>query len=428
MLRWQHVDWRLISMAKRKFFFVSAFQMRVLKFGGTSIQHGWNEMMQIIAGVKEPTIVVVSALAGVTKRLRQKASVLSLHHQFLNTYNIDFRKQVHDIWQHVDSHICDDVMRISYGEKCMAMLVAHVLEAPYLITDYAILTEGPVQSARIVEVKRGYFDAKLAVASILVVTGFIGRDRQSGQTTLLGDSGSDVTATALAASYGVSAEIYTDVDGILTADPHIVPRALTVPTMSKVEAKELGFSGASVLHPLAVDAAGEYPIQIINTFTMNRTIIGNTSSNTYFVSFMPCETLINITDASMLNGKGRLAKLCILLTRSQTSIRMLSQSCSEQNISCVVPSLSQAYLTVLQETFDDVQVTPVSVITVTGKELKGEVGIASHIFAAVASIGINILSIAQGASEYSISFCVNVKDGTTAAKIVHQWLVEGCIA
>ena len=251
----------------------------VMKFGGTSIQHGWNEMMQIIAGVKEPTIVVVSALAGVTKRLRQKASVLSLHHQFLSTYDIDFRKQVDDIWQHVDNHIHDDVMRISYGEKCMAMLVAHVLGTPYLITDHTIWTNGPVDSARIVKVNQEYLNAKLAVSSIVVVTGFIGRDCQSGQTTLLGASGSDVTATALAASYGVSAEIYTDVDGILTADPHIVPRAIRVPTMSKVEAKELGFNGASVLHPLAVDAAGEYPIQIINTFTMNRTIIGNTSSN-----------------------------------------------------------------------------------------------------------------------------------------------------
>jgi bifunctional aspartokinase / homoserine dehydrogenase 1 len=403
-------------------------EMRVLKFGGTSLKHGWNEILALLDTVDGPAIVVVSALAGVTKRLRNNQSVLQLHRQFLTTYDIDFRKPVDDIWQHVDSHIHDDIMRISYGEKCMAMLMGHALGVPHVITDRVISTDGPLMSARVVDIDKKCMDTLLANNnSKIVVTGFIARDKQTGQTSLLGASGSDVTATALAKAYGVTAEIYTDVDGILTADPHIVPHAMSVSHMSKVEAKELGFSGASVIHPLAIDAAGEYPIQIINTFTRKKTIIGNTSSNTYFVSFLPCETLISITDASMLNGIGRLAKLCTLVTKSGTNIRMLSQSCSEQNISCVVPSLSQSYCTVLNDTYDEVQFTPVSIITVTGKNLKGEIGIASHIFAAVASVGINVLCIAQGASEYSISFAVHVTHGSTAAKVVHQWLVEGMV-
>lgn len=401
--------------------------MRVLKFGGTSVLHGWENLLQLVQSSTEPMVVVVSALAGVTKALREKnmSSVRSLHAEFCATHELPSSCQ--SMWDHVQFHVPDDLMRISYGEKCSAVMVAEALEAPYLWADASLVrSDGPFARARIHSLRLDPLHALLKEHRVVVVTGFIAKDKDIGNTTLLQGS-SDATACALASAFQCKAEIYTDVDGILTADPHIVPNAMHLPYMSKVEAKEMGFAGAGVIHPLAIDAAGNSTIEIINTFTEKKTVIGANSSDTYMVSFLPCETLISINDASLLDRVGGLATLCTFIATSKISIKMLSQSCSQQNISFVVDRLSQGNRELLLERYAHVSFEPVSIVTVTGSHLKGEVGIASLIFSAVASIGINVVAIAQGSSELSVSFAVKVKDGIRSAKQVHQWLVEGCM-
>jgi aspartate kinase len=400
--------------------------MRVLKFGGTSVLHGWENLLQIVQSSTEPMVVVVSALAGVTKALREKGitSVRAIHAEFCATHEL---RSCQLIWDHVQFHVSDDLMRISYGEKCSAVMVAEALDAPYLWADASLVrSNGPSAGARIHSLRLDPLYALLKEHRVVVVTGFIAKDKDIGNTTLLQGS-SDATACALSSAFQCNAEIYTDVDGMLTADPHIVPRAVHLAYVSKAEAKEMGFAGAGVIHPLAIDAAEGSTIEIINTFTGKKTVIGATSSDTYSVSFLPCETLISITDASLLDRVGGLATLCTLIAKSGTSIKMLSQSCSQQNISFVVDRLSQTYRNILVKRYNNVLFEPVSIVTVTGSNLKGEVGIASTIFSSVASIGINVVAIAQGSSELSVSFAVKVKDGIRSAKQVHQWLVEGCM-
>lgn len=398
--------------------------MRVLKFGGTSMLHGFEQVLKIIqAASTEPTIVVVSALAKVTDLLRknQITQVASLHAEFCAIHGL---ASVSEIWDHVRFQVKDENLRISYGEKCSALMLAKALNVPYFFTDgmVCVRTKGPLACADI-----HCLDEWKQPEGIIVVTGFIGIDKDTGKTSLLQGS-SDATATALANYFGCVAEIYTDVDGILSGDPHIISNTKRLMNISKSEASEMAFAGSSVIHPMAIQAAGPSQIEIISTFTGHKTCIGQESSDSYIISYLPCETLVSISDPSLIDRVGSLARIFNFIARSGHNIKMLTQSCSQLNICFVIDRVvSKETRDILTSWYKTVKFTPVSIIAVVGKTLKGDIGIASTIFSAVASSNINVLAIAQGSNELSISFCVEMVDGRKAANAVHAWLVEQTI-
>ena len=354
--------------------------------------YGFEKVIQIIQASKEPTIVVVSALAKVTDLLRknQITPVASLHAEFCA---INGLASVNEIWDYVRFQVKDENLRISYGEKCSVLMLAKALNVPYFFTDgmeVCVRTKGPLSCADIHSL-----DEWKQPEGIIVVSGFIGIDKDTGKTSLLQGS-SDATATALANYFGCVAEIYTDVDGILSGDPHIISNTKRLMHISKSEASEMGFAGSSVIHPVAIQTAGPSQIEIISTFTGHKTCIGQESSDSYIIAYLPCETLVSISDPSLIDRVGSLARIFNFIARSGHNIKMLTQSCSQLNICFVIDRVvSKETRDILNSWYKSVKFTPVSIITIIGKTLKGDIGIASTIFSAVASSNINVLAIAQ---------------------------------
>ncbi|MDQ4078720.1 MAG: aspartate kinase, monofunctional class [Chloroflexota bacterium] len=335
----------------------------------------------------------------------------------------------------------------SLGERFSAMLFADYLSsldcpAQAVMADSIIVTDAQFGNANPLLEPTG----ERARATLLplweaqftpVVTGFLGATR-AGIVTTLGRGGSDYTASILA--HALDADeiwIWSDVDGVLTADPRIVPEAHPIDQLSYTEAAELAYFGAKVLHPRTVRPAIEkdIPLRMLNTFNpaYPGTWITSDTSNgapVKAVTSIPGLALVAVEGRGMLGIPGVAARVFGAVAQLGTSVLMISQGSSEQSICFVVrDEESEAVRVALEETFhvellqgniDSIwREENVVIIAVVGAAMRGTPGIAGRLFTALGESSINVLSIAQGSSEYNVSFVVEHADAHRAVRAIH---------
>jgi aspartate kinase len=272
---------------------------------------------------------------------------------------------------------------------------------------------------------------------IPVVTGFIAATVDGSMTTL-GRGGSDYTATLLAAALGADEIwIWTDVDGLMTADPRIAKNAVLLTNISFGEALELSYFGAKMMHPRALQPAGQkkIPVRIRNSSrpAQNGTLVSASESSNggkvvKAVSIIRDVGIVTAGGSGMMGAPGVAAKVFQTLGSNNINVMMISQGSSEANISCVVANtevdravralqlalMGQGYVDRIAAEKD------ACIIAVVGSGMKGTPGVAARIFTAVAKRKLNVRMVAQGSSEYNVSFVVSHKDGPEAVRAIHE--------
>lgn len=281
----------------------------------------------------------------------------------------------------------------------------------------------------------------LSSGGIPIVTGFIGATAE-GTTTTLGRGGSDYSAAILGKVLDADEVwIWTDVDGVMSADPRLVPEAVTIPSLSYREIAELAYYGAKVLHPKAIRPCVEngIPLRIKNTFNPPSpgTVIvpdnGHAENGMKGVTAIEELSLLTVEGKGMMGVPGIAARTFGAVARKQVSVLLISQASSEQSICFAVPVAAAGDVAdaVEEEFAEELKrrdidrvwaMHPVSIVTVVGNGMRGTPGIAGRIFGALGQHGVNIIAIAQGSSECSISLVVDGADTADAVRHIHKMI------
>ncbi len=285
-------------------------------------------------------------------------------------------------------------------------------------------------------------DGEKEACTRIVITGFIASDR-TGRATLLGRNGSDYSGAIFAALFNAQElHIWTDVDGVLTADPRLEPEAVMLDAMTYAEASELAYFGAKVLHPktIAPAVAANIPIFIHNTFRPERPgtridAAGAVSGPVKGLTLANDLALINLEGSGTIGVSGTAERAFAALHSANVSVVMVSQGSSEHSICVVVRDVDQdAAMRALQSAFDGELAAghihaihtsaDIAVLAAVGEHMAGTPGVAARMFDALARSRINIRAIAQGSSERNISVAINRSDATVALRAVHAafWL------
>lgn len=277
---------------------------------------------------------------------------------------------------------------------------------------------------------------------IPVVTGFIGAN-EDGVTTTLGRGGSDYSAAILGRALDADEVwIWTDVDGVMTADPRIAPNARSIATLTYREVSELAFYGAKVLHPKTMRPVIEHdiPLRIKNTFNPDHpgTVIVRQSDTPN--RFLKAVTAIRELSFITVEGKGMMgvpgiaARTFGAVAKAGVNVLLISQASSEQSICFATPlDSAETVIASLEAEFADElaqrdidriwQISPVSIVTAVSAGIRGTPGIAGKLFTAVGQSGVNIIAIAQGSSECGISIVVADDDTAAAVAAVHDLII-----
>ncbi|MDR1287279.1 MAG: bifunctional aspartate kinase/homoserine dehydrogenase I [Treponema sp.] len=458
----------------------------VLKFGGTSVGSaaGAGKIVEIVRErlvPKEPLVMVVSALSGVTDGLIAAARAaearqpyaaavraLEKRHKDLSARflagadrkraNAETGALVSELLRVLDgaailgelsARTLDLVM--SFGERLSASLYASILTAAGipsapLDTRALLKTDGNAGRANVL-FPETFRNIKAALSGargerlrrVFVTTGFIGSDAE-GRTTTLGRGGSDLTAAVFGAALGVKeVEIWTDVDGILTADPRLVKNAFRIGEISYVEAMELSHFGARVIYPPTIRPALEkgIPIRIRNTFNPScegTRIVKDAAGGDYpirGISSMRDIALVRLQGSGMVGAAGFSSRLFLALARRHINVILITQSSSEYSICCaVLPSDAEAAAEALRGEFSreiaaggidpPVSETGLSIIAVVGSRMKSTSGISGKVFHALGRNGVNVVAIAQGSSELNISLVISRQDEEKALNAIHE--------
>jgi aspartokinase/homoserine dehydrogenase 1 len=290
-------------------------------------------------------------------------------------------------------------------------------------------------------------DRLTALSGIAVIPGFIGATG-TGVTTTLGRNGSDYTASIIGAGAGAEViEIWTDVDGVLSADPRIVPDAFVIPEVSSEEAMELSYFGAKVIHPYSMVPAVEKSIPLLIKNSLNPsapgTLIAASASISHDhdrpitgIASIEGISLVNIEGGGMMGIPGFAARVFSVLAREGINIIMISQASSEHTICLVFRTeegeralaalnreLALELATRRIERFELIR--DLLVVAVIGENMHGTPGMAGRLFSSLGKAGINILVIAQGSSERNISFVIEAKHHTLALRTIHAAFLSG---
>ncbi|MDR0878795.1 MAG: bifunctional aspartate kinase/homoserine dehydrogenase I [Treponema sp.] len=468
--------------------------MLVLKFGGTSVgsPEAIEKIIEILKDRRhagKTAVVVVSAFSGVTDTLldissRASAGDLSYKETFiavrkrhLDTLAVflkgDARKKAAAdvdgaltelerildgiaILKELSPRTCDLVM--SFGERLSAALLAHVftaggINAEYLDTRLLIKTNSNFGKADFLPEEtfsniHSFFNPpKKKKLPLYVATGFIGSTSgqegqfpEGGDTTTLGRGGSDLTAAIFGAALNArEVEIWTDVDGILTADPKMVKSAFRIDEISYIEAMEISHFGAKVIFPPTIKPALEkgIPISIRNTFnpqcegTRIRDDAAEGSYPIRGISSMNNVALVRVQGSGMVGVAGFSSRLFGALARRGINIILISQSSSEYSICfAVLPEDARRAEAAIKEEFekeiaagaieDPVSEKDLSIIAVVGSRMKSTSGISGKVFHALGRNGINVVAIAQGSSELNISAVISKADQGKALNAIHE--------
>ena len=336
---------------------------------------------------------------------------------------------------------------MSFGERLSTPIVSFALQDIGIKSDHltgkeaGILTDSNFGEARpLMDTTKLRVNHKieplLKDGAVPVVTGFVGAD-QYGNITTIGRGGSDYTATIIAASINADEVwLWSDVDGLMTADPKIVKDAQVLKEVSFSEAMEMALFGAKYMHPRALEPVIEtkIPIRIRNTFNVKHTgtVITQSPSKesqkiVKSVSAIRHTALIDVSGGGMVGAPGTAAKIFDTLAKNHVNIMMISQSPSESSISMVVrksdldKATTTLELNLLGKVIKQVKVNDdVAVIAVVGSGMRGIKGVAAKVFGAVAKHGVNVIMIAQGSSELNLAFVVNDSDCGQAVQALHD--------
>ena len=452
-----------------------------MKFGGTSVGSvasilSLKEIVEAEAG-RGPVIVVVSALDGITDKLLGMARmamqgneqwreeydmIVERHHQMIDTIISDNGKRK-ELLERVDAlleqlqSICNGVFLIhdlskktedaivSYGERLSSNIVATLVNGGQRINARDFIRTEKKQGKNVLDEElttklvRETFRA-IPQGAVYVVPGFIARDRDSHETTNLGRGGSDYTAAIIAAALDAEVlEIWTDVDGFMTADPKVIQSAYTINELSYVEAMELCNFGAKVVYPPTIYPVciKHIPIRVKNTFnpthpgTLIKDKIDDDLKPIKGISSIKGTTLITVTGLSMVGVIGVNRRIFTTLANQGISVFMVSQASSENSTSIGVRDEdAKAAVDVLNEEFSKEIATGamfpmqaesgLATIAIVGENMKHTPGIAGKLFGTLGRSGISVIACAQGASETNISFVVEGRFLRKSLNVLHD--------
>lgn len=454
-----------------------------MKFGGTSVGDGsrMKHVAELAKGYRDSgneIVLVTSALSGVTDALLENArkasetGKTSAIKEFIADLTKQHHQAAHDaigensivekVTKEIDSRIEElekaligicylgelTVRSIdyisSYGERLAAPVLCGALNSlgvksrSFTGGEAGIITTDDYGNAKPLE--RSYSLVKERIEPILkngipVVTGFIG-ENEAGIITTLGRGGSDFSASIIGAA--LSADeiwLWKEVHGILTTDPKIVPEARTIPVISYIEAMELSYFGAKVLHPRAIEPAIKHgiPVRVKNTFEPDfpGTIVVKDQKKikdiVKAVTVIKNVALINISGAGMVGTIGVAARVFTTLANAGVNIIMISQGSSEANISLIVDAnhLDNAVKAIRAEfkngTIKEVaQDRNICVVAVVGAGMANTPGVAGRVFGALGKAGVNVIMISQGSSQHNISFAVSEDGAKKAVQVLHK--------
>ncbi|ADY53931.1 aspartate kinase [Pseudopedobacter saltans DSM 12145] len=456
--------------------------MKVLKFGGTSV--GSVEALQALTGVVksnleqgERIIVVVSAMGGLTNLLIKTAedavkgidfsrslmaiearhfevvkSLIPIQQQnkVFTTLKIYFQ-ELEDLMQGVTalkelSPKTKDAI-LSYGERCSAFMLSRILRTLHENTEFLDATQLIKTDSSFGNAHVDFDQTNLLIQDyfnnhrdeLTIVTGFIASDNQN-RTTTLGRGGSDYTAAIIGAALNANQiEIWTDVNGMMTADPRRVKKAFSLDELSYTEAMELSFFGAKVIYPPTMVPAflKKIPIVIKNTFNphFEGTFIrhDNKPSNTVIrgISSVDYVSILNVQGSGMVGKAGFSGRLFSLLSREQVNVILITQSSSEHSITfAVAPEDAILAKSLIEQEFElelaASKLEPIriendlSILAIVGENMKQTPGISGKLFSSLGRNGVNVVAIAQGSSEYNISVIINHDHLSKALNAVHD--------
>ncbi|GAA4449698.1 bifunctional aspartate kinase/homoserine dehydrogenase I [Nibrella saemangeumensis] len=282
-------------------------------------------------------------------------------------------------------------------------------------------------------------NTSLQTGGIPLITGFIG-STEKNETTTLGRGGSDYTASIIGAALNAERiDIWTDVDGMMTADPRKVPNAFNIPSITYAEAMELSHFGAKVIYPPSLQPAfaRNIPIQVLNTFnpTHTGTMVSRTAERRQYtitgISSIDDIALVNVQGSGMIGVAGVSAKLFGVLAANRISVILISQASSEHSICFAIdPRAAQQVKDILDTEFsvemshghiDNISIErDLSIIATVGEGMKKSSGIAGKLFSVLGKNGVNIVAVAQGSSEINISVVINKNNLSKALNAIHN--------
>ena len=460
--------------------------MQVLKFGGTSVANAEN-INKVVAIVKESikrdtTVVVVSALGGVTDLLLDAAALAAdgneLYKEKLATIelrHIDAVKQLIPVVQQSQllslvkkscneiEDICNGIFLLreltarskdrigSYGECLSSQIIAAKFnadgteavwkDARELIVTNADYTAAEVDFAE-TEKKIKYFFSK-EIAALFILPGFIATDK-NGITTTLGRGGSDYTAAIIAASvHAKLLEIWTDVSGMMTADPRLTSNARIIPNISYQEAMELSHFGAKVIYPPTIQPVMSkgIPVWIKNTFapddkgTVIEAVAKGKGDIVRGISSINKIALISLEGSGMIGIPGFSKRLFEALSSEKINVILITQSSSEHSICVGIDSGSAAKAKhavdsafaneiALEKVEPLIIESSLSIVALVGESMKNHTGISGRMFSAMGRNGVNVRAIAQGSSEKNISAVIATQDVRKAINVLHEEFFE----
>ncbi|MGZ3873170.1 MAG: bifunctional aspartate kinase/homoserine dehydrogenase I [Mucilaginibacter sp.] len=456
--------------------------MKILKFGGTSV--GSVQSIQTLLNIlkrevdrNEKPVVILSAMSGVTNLLLSMAegaangaeftealaelekrhfdivkSLLAVQNQNPAFTRLKiFFNQLEDLLQGVltlrELTPKTRDMILSFGERCSTTMICkiaaqHIKEALCVDAAELIKTDSSFGQAKVnMELSelliRGFYQEHSD--KVLFVTGFIAAN-EAGQVTTLGRGGSDYTAAIFGSALNAGEiQIWTDVNGMMTADPRMVEKAFSLPELTYTEAMELSYFGAKVIYPPTMIPAflKKIPIVIKNTFEPD--FEGTVIRHDCKPSSLPIKGISSINNISILNleGSGMVGKsgfsgrLFSLLAREQINIILITQSSSEHSITFAVQPgdterarqlIEQEFeLELLAKKLENLVIEQnLAIIAIVGENMKQTPGVSGKLFHALGRNGVNVRAIAQGSSEYNISVIISARDLAKALNAVHD--------
>lgn len=453
--------------------------MKVLKFGGTSVGsvESITSLKRIVDGAakEQPVIVVVSALGGITDQLiatarlaaagdiayEREIDAMEARHKAMAMAVVDEGEKRNDLLAEIDAlinqlrsiyygvYLIHDLSEktydtiVSYGERLSSRIVAAMIDGARWCDSQALIKTERKGRKHVLDSEttnalvRDYF---ASMPRITIMPGFISRDRDNGDTTNLGRGGSDYTAAVVAAALNAnSLEIWTDVNGFMTADPRVIPGAYTIPELSYLEATELCNFGAKVVYPPTIYpvCVKNIPILVKNTFNPSNpgTVIKLGAATDHKpikgMSSINDTALITVTGLSMVGVIGVNRRIFTALADEGISVFMVSQASSENSTSIgVKESDAEQAAQVLNDEFAKEIRTGamypmriergLATVAIVGENMRNTPGVAGKLFGTLGRSGISVVACSQGAAETNISFVIKAASLRKALCAIHD--------